>query len=163
VALAHRALFALLAALLSGCAGFTTLNVESDAADGKARGFRYYESAPFLVVFFDGVGSFTTEVLFLPDTTRKRSIQPYSYAASNKATLGFAEGRLASAKAVVDETVLPSAVISALEKVAKQQVRDAPKPVPALHIFRIVKVCNKWMLVGEKAPEPTAECPGEKP
>jgi hypothetical protein len=164
VALAHRACFALLAALLSGCAGFTTANVDTEEADAKARGFRYYESAPFLVVFYDGEEFLTTEVLFLPDTTRKRSIQPYSYAASNKATFTFAEGRLTGAKAVVDETVLPSAIISALEKAALADLRSKAKeakPEPSLHLFRIVKRCGDWHLAGTKrAPR---SCPGDLP
>src|SRR5688572_8591116 len=155
VALAHRACFALLAALLPGCAGFTTTNIASAEDEAKARGFRYYESAPFLLVHLDAKGSPTTEVLYLPDTTRKRSIQPYAYGASNKATLTFAEGRLTQSKAVVDETVLPSAVLSALEKIALARMKilreEPPKAAPSLHLFRIVKEGDQWGLAGGQA------------
>lgn len=151
-----RALAAILAATaLGGCAGFTTVNIDSDEDDARARGFRYYESAPFLLVYTDSKGGITSEVLFLPDTTKKRSIQPYAYAASNKSFLKFTEGRLTQAKAVVDETVVPLAAIPELEKLAKGVLRvdpgAGPKQLPAPYLFRIVKVGERWSLQGGQA------------
>lgn len=152
-----RALAALLAATaLGGCAGFTTVNIDSEADDLEARGFRYYESAPFLLIHTDSKGGITSEVLFLPDTTKKRSIRPYAYAASNKSFLKFTEGRLTQAKAVVDETGVPLAAIAELEKLAKAAMRtvdpaDGPKHLPAPYLFRIVKTGERWSLNGGQA------------
>src|SRR6476661_31910 len=108
----------LAALLISGCAGFKNMNIVTDADEKEARGFRYYETTPFLLLYTDGKGGLVSEVHYLPDYTKKRSIEPYAYAASNKATLKFENGRLAEAKAIVDESIVPVAVIGALEKIA---------------------------------------------
>jgi hypothetical protein len=69
-----------------------------------------------LLVYTDGKGGLVSKVLYLPDSTKLRTIKPYSYGAVNNTTLKFDKGRLLQAKAVVDETAIPSATISALKK-----------------------------------------------
>jgi hypothetical protein len=145
-------------ALAAGCAGLKMENVDTDEADAKARGFRYYETSPFLLVHTDSKGGLKSEVLYLPDKTKKRSIEPYAYGASNKATLKFKEGHLIQAKAVVDETVVPVAIISALEKVASKAIfgldqggQPRKNTLPAPYLFRLVKSGGQWKLEGGQA------------
>jgi hypothetical protein len=151
---AARVAAVLSAAALSGCAGLTIKPVPNDAADNAAEGFRYYRSAPFLLVYADNKGGLETKILYLPDTTKKMSVHPYSYLASNNATLVFDKGRLTQAKAEVDETVIPAAAVAALETVAKELVAaklvlpTQPIKAPAPYLFRIVKKQGHWTLEG---------------
>jgi hypothetical protein len=137
-----------LALVLAGCAGIDVTTIGTDAArDASARGFRYYQSAPFLFVASDGKGGVTGVIKFLPDTTQKMSIRPYAFASSNETTLTFDGGVLSGASTVVDETTVPSAALDALAKVltaaaraslaAPDVVDDATVPVP--YLFRIVQ------------------------
>lgn len=112
-------------ALLSGCAGTKVGQIANPAykvsgkfSDAEAQGIRYYESAPFLLVYSDGKGGIVSKLLFLPDLTQKRTVDPYALLASNNTTLTFTNGVLTQGKTVVDETVVPKAVAGALEKAA---------------------------------------------
>lgn len=113
------------AALLSSCAGTIVGRISNPAyqvdgrfSDTKAQGIRYYESAPFLLVYSDGKGGLVSKLLFLPDLTQKRTVDPYALLASNNTTLTFTTGVLTQGKTVVDETIVPKAVVGALEKAA---------------------------------------------
>src|SRR5262249_38165878 len=104
------------------------------------------ESAPFLFVHSDGKSGLTGEIVFLPDTTRQRSIRPYATWASNDATLMFTNGVLTQAKEDVDQTqvaaaaldgltkVLSTAGLNAIEEKRAQKVLAAPPP----YLFKIV-------------------------
>jgi hypothetical protein len=125
---------------LGGCAGIDSKSLDSKT-DADDRGFRYYETSPFLLVFADGKGSLESKLLYLPDSTKKRSIRPYNYGAKNDATLKFDQGRLVQAKAVVDETIIPGAVIQAMEKVALANITAAnggKDGIPAPVLYRIL-------------------------
>lgn len=146
--------------LLAGCAGIDSKSIpprdaDLDTVDAKDLGFRYYETSPFLLLYADGKGGLVSKVLYLPDTTKKRSIRPYNYGAKNDVTLKFDHGRLVQAKAVVDETVIPVAVVAALEKVAVAYTKAGnggsdTLPVPSL--YRILgKPDGTWSLEGTKA------------
>lgn len=113
------------AMILSGCAGTNVARVSSPEygvggkfPDSQANGIRYYESAPFLLVYTDGKGGLVSKLMFLPDLTRKRVIDPYATLASNNTTLTFTNGVLTQGKTEVDETVVPKALVGALEKAA---------------------------------------------
>gem|GEM_PF-3076201 len=148
-----------LAALLvaAGCAG---INVEpvDDQTDAAARGFRFYESAPFILVFTDNKGGLVSELHYLPDLTRKQHVKPYNYFASNHTTLTFSNGMLTQAKAEVDETAIPNAAIAGLQQVAtgivaaaNANVADPALQVPAPYLFRVVKKNGKWQLAGDNS------------
>src|SRR5687767_5295823 len=87
-----RVLFAGITTLaLVGCAGTTVRDVSDQTpdtteneADQDARGIRYYERAPFILVHSDGKGGLVSELLFIEDTTRKRAIRPYAVLSQNK-------------------------------------------------------------------------------
>ncbi len=137
--------------VLAGCAGVSVVTVkESDAqnqcikaslrsiCDEKATGFRYYEPAPFLFVHSDGAGGIAAEVVWLPDTTKKMSISPYAYLASNKTTLTFANGMLTEASTAVDETIIPNAVLSAIVTAGVKAIAGSEgSQVPVPYLFKI--------------------------
>src|SRR5262249_22728653 len=102
---------------VANCAGFDIKTIRLPADEASARGFRYYESAPFLFVHSDGKSGLTGEIVFLPDTTRQRSIRPYATWASNDATLMFTNGVLTQAKEDVDQTQVAAAALDGLTKV----------------------------------------------
>lgn len=125
-----RTFFLSVTALLAGCAGTTVRPVGDTATEERAKGIRYYESAPFLLVYTDGKGGVVSQVIFLPDVTTKRSIDPFAVLAQNETTLTFTDGVLTQSKSVVDETVVPKAVVSALEKAATAAIGMAAADAP---------------------------------
>ena len=101
---------------LTACAG---LNVTPVFDDTSANGIRYYEPATFLLVYSDAAGSVKTEIITLPDTTRKMVAKPHTVLAKNKQVLSFSNGMLTQSDQEADSTAIPSAVISAI-KIAAQ-------------------------------------------
>lgn len=125
---------------LCACAG-VTIHKEK-AADN---GIRYYEPAPFLLVYSDSKGGLISKVIWLPDTTRVMTLKPYAYFAKNESSFKFEKGVLTQAKSVADETVIPAAIVSALKTAAVAAVTAANKAtkdevpvVPAPYLYRIV-------------------------
>lgn len=148
-------LIATIPVILTGCAGLSVGPVAKDAED-KAKGYRFYQPAPFLFVRSDGKGGLTSEIVYLPDTTQKMSVRPYAVLASNNATLSFSNGILTEAAAVVDETVVPVAFVDALSKAAaaaiaadQPQIPQATVPVP--YLFKITVHRNSITLSGGPA------------
>lgn len=144
------------AGALAGCAGLKMENAPAGYSDTSAEGFRYYDTSPFFLVYTDGKGGIKSQVLYLPDKQKKRSIKPYAYGAKNDTTLKFENGMLKEAKAVVDETVIPVAAISTLEKIATSLVKAAnggADGIPAPYLFRIQwnKALQTWSLEGGQA------------
>jgi hypothetical protein len=147
---------------LTGCAGTTVarisnpdLGIQGKFADDKAQGIRYYESAPFLLVYSDGKGGLTSQLLFLPDATQKRTIDPFAVLASNNSTLTFVNGVLTQGKSVVDTTVVPKAIVGSLEKLATAAIAsalanqtDKGTQLPPPQLYRIVISKDSARLVG---------------
>jgi hypothetical protein len=144
------------ALLVLGCPGVTVKPLPSDPVEEKkVKGIRYLRDAPFLLVYSDGKGGLLSEVLFLPDTTQRMSARPYAILASNEAAFKFANGVLTGQEIKVDETIVPTAVLSSLETVASAALKafntagasaDAALPAPSL--FRIVVRGNRLGLAG---------------
>lgn len=136
-------------ALAAGCAG-TVVRPISAAEDATADGIRYYESAPFLLVSTDGRGGIESRILYLPDVTAIRSVDPYATLAKNGTTLTFTNGVLSQSKTVIDETVVPSTIVTALETAAKAALAAANAPdqagrevdLPLPQLYRIVIEAN---------------------
>lgn len=140
--------------LLSGCAGIDVVTIASAEADASATGLRYYDTSPFLLIYSDARGGLKSELLYLPDMAKKRAIKPYNYAAGNDTVLQFENGRLVQAKAAVNETLIPGAIVSSLETLAAARIRATPAPgntIPAPYLFRIVKQDGQWRLAGQQA------------
>lgn len=142
---------------ITGCAGTNVSRISSPQygvggkyTDDQADGIRYYESAPFLLVYSDGKGGVVSKLLFLPDLTRKRVIDPYAVLSSNNSTLTFTNGVLTQGKTVVDETVVPKAVVGALEKAATALLSGAfnapgappSAQLPPPQLFKVVLLPN---------------------
>jgi hypothetical protein len=109
------------------CAGITaeedSLRPEEKEQRGflyshKSRGFRHYLPATYILVYTDNAGGIVTKSLTLPDTSRRMSVRPHTFLASNDLELSFARGILGSAKSDADATAVPKALIAAAEKVA---------------------------------------------
>jgi hypothetical protein len=128
-----------LAALLCGCSATVTHQRATDAS----KGIRYYESAPFLLVYSDGKGGLNWQVRYLPDQTRLMSVSPNIKLSHAEMTLYFQNGMLASESAMGDSTEVPKAIIAAVQSVAPLLllgVLEGPgKPgFPAPHLYKIV-------------------------
>jgi len=155
------------ALMLSACAGTTvsriahpgvpqTADQPADMNDDDASGIRYYESAPFLLVYSDGKGGLVSQLVYLPDLTQKRVINPYAYLAANNSTLTFDKGVLTQGKVIADETVVPKALIGVLQQSAAASIGrsfnaagGAPSPqLPPPQLFRIVLEKGQARLVG---------------
>lgn len=150
--IARAAQCSLLLVLLAGCAGVDVTVVADAKADAAANGFRYYDTSPFLLLYTDARGGIRSELLYLPDTTKKRAITPYHYAAGNDTVLTFDQGRLVQARSAVNETVLPAAVLKSLESIAAARLTAGPdNTIPAPYLFRIIKQGGDWALAGQQA------------
>lgn len=172
----HQIVYAVTAALiLTGCAGLNVNPIASDNTgdrglnDRTANGIRYYEPAYFLLVYSDAAGSVKTDVLVLPDTTRKMVAKPYSFLANNKQTLTFTDGMLSESTQDVDATAVPVALIqaaqSAAEAAAKLGLFNAPSTTkserPSLSAPRLYKIVihgSRVTLLGS-APGDTVQLP----
>jgi hypothetical protein len=139
-------LCALVVPALYGCAGVDFESLGHDRArDEQARGFRYWQPAPFLFVRSDGQGGMSAEVKWLPDTTQKMSARPHTFFASNQTKLEFADGVMTSSATTVDETAVVNASLAALGKVlvasaggAKDAAGGPPDRIPVPIIYKIV-------------------------
>jgi hypothetical protein len=146
---------------LCACAGIHTHPILTDNDEASNRGFRYYESSPYLLVQTDNEGGLKSQLLYLPDETKKRSIRLFNYAASISITLEFTHGVLTHGVADVDETVVPNAIISALETAAKAAIMggNTPEgkktpPLPGPYLFKILIKGDQVTLKGGQAEEP---------
>lgn len=137
--------------VLSGCAGYTVKN-DQDALQG----IRYYEPAPFLLVYSDGKGNLTSQIIMMPDLTQKRVIDLYAYAAKNKGTLDFENGVLTKSEMTIDSAAVPEALIGTIQTLGVAAIGaafNAPesgttRSIPAPYLFKIVVGVKDTTLVG---------------
>ena len=153
-------ILSLVSMTLTSCAGLEVKPVTPQTESG-AKGFRYYEPAPHLLVYTNNQGGLTSQILFLPDLDREMSIRPYNYLATSNVQLAFTNGMLSNTTSSIDETVIPKALISAVEKVASaagplaaanEATTSVPQlsnnVVPAPSIYKIVLSGDDVILVG---------------
>lgn len=104
---------------LESCAGTETTTIrlygsgDPKAEDIAADGIRYYEHVPYLLVYSDGKGGLKSQMLYLPDTTKKKVVRPYVWMANNNLVLTFDKGVLTESVDTIDETIVPKAAIDA--------------------------------------------------
>lgn len=145
--------------LVSGCAGFKAGPVLDDTNDSEADGIRYYETAPFLLVYSDGKGNLTSQIIMMPDTSKKMVIDLHAIAAKNESTLTFQDGMLTSSKFVVDSTVVPAKLIDTIQTLGTAAISSAfnapqsgsTRQVPSPYLFKIVIDPEGTKLVGGAA------------
>jgi hypothetical protein len=151
--------------LLAGCAGYSASPIHTNELDIKAKGVRYYEVAPFLLVYSDGKGNLTSQIVMMPDTSKKMVMNLYAYASKNNSTLTFENGVLTSSKFVLDSTTVPSALIDTIQTLGTAAVSaafNAPnagttRTIPAPYLFKIVVDNNGTRLVGGQGVGPDGQ------
>lgn len=87
------------------------------AEEADARGIRYYENVPFILVHAVP-GGYKSETIYLPDTSTIHSARPIQFLASNSVNLTLKDGVLTQAESTVDATEVPKAVIAAAKAYA---------------------------------------------
>ena len=145
-----------LSASLAGCAGFSARPVATADEDASANGIRYYEMAPYLLVYADGKGGITSSIEMMPDTSRKMVMDLNAFASANNTTLTFVNGVLTSSKFVVDNTAVPAAIVETIKTLGVAAVSNAMndpesnivRQIPAPYLFKIVVDRNGTRLVG---------------
>jgi hypothetical protein len=153
---------------LAGCAGVSHRSIASKDADLHARGFRYYDAAPYLLVQTNGTGGLTTELKWLPDRSKLRQATPYQFLAKNDSTFTFTGGVLTGSDSVGDGTAIPKAFIEAAEKTisaglkaglfddpSAPKTRSIPRYAPRVYLFKIVKIDGEWTLLGAEGTAPS--------
>jgi hypothetical protein len=134
-----KRLIVLLSLLVAGCAANVTHELESS----NSSGLRYYESAPYLLVYPNGKGGLVWQVLFLPDQSHVMVARPEVWGGRVQMAIKFQNGVLTNATTVGDTTVVPKAMIaavqSALPLIAKAALEAPPEHLfPAPSIYKIV-------------------------
>jgi hypothetical protein len=113
-------------------------------AEADAKGFRYYQASPYVLITTDNDGGLTSTIVYLPDPNKLFSARPYNVMSTNHTTLEFANGVLSTSAVDVDETILPKAVISAVETAAGAAIKallDEPaadRLVAPPYLYKIV-------------------------
>jgi len=132
-------------------------------ADAAASGIRYYETAPYLLVFADGKGGIKWKIYYLPDQTQKRTIEPSVFLASITTNHTFSNGMLTGNKVTADTTTLPKAVITAVQGLLTSAAAlDQAKPdhvVPPPRLYKIKIDDGKVELLGGAGDVPVQVLP----
>ena len=143
-----------LTGLLTSCAGVTHQAITTCKQEKAARGVRYYDSSPYLLVQTDNQGGLTSDFMYLPDPNKKRQARPFTFLSSNTTTLSFQNGILTDSSSDTDSSAVPAAVIKALEQAAVSAAKltafdvAKTKQAPRVYLFKIIKKDGQWRLVG---------------
>lgn len=133
-------LLAALTASVSSC----TATVVYEHATAASTGIRYYESAPYLLIYSDGKGGLKWQILYLPDQSHTMSATPEVRGGAAQMTLYFQNGVLGTSTVQGDTTAIPSAILAAAQAAVPlligAGVFEGPKPVPfpSPYLFKIV-------------------------
>jgi hypothetical protein len=139
-----------------GCAGFTAKPVTSDVQDSQEDGVRYYEIAPYLLVYSDGNGNLNSRIEMMPDTSRKMVMDLHAFASKNNSTLTFENGVLVSSNFVLDNTAIPTQLIESIKTLGTAAIANAfnepgagtVRRIPPPYLFKIVVDSDGTRLVG---------------
>jgi len=134
-----------------GCAGVTYTAINTPEQDQKAKGFRYYDTSPYLLITRQDANTFTSQLLYLPDQTKKFQAHPYCFLAINNNTFTYGNGEqagvLTDTSVESDSTAVPAAIIAAAQKVAAARMMlDLPPKVLEHDVLlgKIVKRNHEW-------------------
>jgi len=142
--------------LMAGCSA--TVKHQIVAEDANEKGVRYYDSAPYLIVYSDGMGGLKWQIRYLPDQSRLMAANPIIDGARTEMTLYFQNGVLSSASTIGDTTELPKALIGAVQSAlpflvdAKVAALDGTKPLgfPAPYLYKLIIRNNTVEFLGEQ-------------
>jgi len=151
--------------LLTGCAGTIVKPIANAEMDKKIKGIRFYQPAPFLLVFANGKRQLSSKVIYMPDTNRKMSVRTRAILASNDTNLTFSNGMLTKSIITVKQTEVPVALLDAALKLASAAASaafnapDSPqgKVIPGPWLFKIVVEETVTKLVGGSGLTPDGE------
>jgi hypothetical protein len=113
-----------LLAIFISCSGVNAVRIQTTEDDLRAKGFRYYESSPYILVYSDGK-ALKSDLIYLPDRTRKMSVELFDFISSNTAKLTFSNGVLTSSEVEGDSTAVPKAVVESAKQVAIAAAKSA--------------------------------------
>lgn len=145
---------------LIGCAGISggQLDLSDKKAGDTLPGIPYYESSTFLMVIPEPTGGYTTEFVELPDPSRLRYIDPWTFLSKHDYTLTFKDGVLVSSNSNIDATKVPIALIDAAVSAAKSSIAQAAvladsdesteRSYTSPYLFKVVMKDNKTELIG---------------
>jgi hypothetical protein len=142
---------------ISGCAA----NVVHSLETTRSTGIRYYESAPYLLVYSNGKGGLVWQIMALPDQSHVMQASPQVLAGRVQMALKFQNGVLISATSVGDSSVVPKAIIAAVQSALPLIVRSAlegpsNKSFPAPSLYKIIVKGDQIIFVGGKGDQDIA-------
>ena len=118
-----------------------TVTHRRDANDTAEKGVRYYNSAPYLLVYSDGKNGLNWQIIYLADQTRVMTADPEAVGGVTQMSLSFSSGVLTSASTTGDTTAIPKALIAAVQTALPLLAAGAgpPRPgFPAPSLYRLV-------------------------
>jgi hypothetical protein len=119
----------------------------ADTSSESTTGIRYYEAAPYLLIYSDGMGGLKWQILSLPDQSHIMTATPISMLGKTQMTLSFQNGTLSSASSGGDTTAVPNAIFAAAQAAVPlivagvAEAKAAPvHPIgfPAPYLYKIV-------------------------
>jgi hypothetical protein len=116
----------LLSVFAMGCSATVTHQVEGP--NGSGTGIRYYENAPYLIIYSDGHGGLKWQICYLPDQSRIMTATPVINGGHTEMTLYFQNGVLASGSMTGDTTEVAKAVITAVQNALPLLLAAAESP-----------------------------------
>ncbi len=144
--------------LIGGCSATVKHQIVAD--DVHEKGVRYYDSAPYLIVYSDGMGGLKWQIRYLPDQSRLMAANPTIDGARTEMTLYFQNGVLSSASTAGDTTELPKALIGAVQSAlpflegAKVTALDGtetkPLGFPAPYLYKLIIRNDTVEFIGEQ-------------
>jgi hypothetical protein len=138
--MARPVLIVALCILISGCSATVTHKVSTN--DETATGIRYYDSAPYLLVYSDGKNGLNWQIIYLADQSHVMTATPQIIGGHTEMTLSFSSGVLSTASTIGDTTALPKALIAAVQTALPLLAAAAAGPAqpgfPAPSLYRLV-------------------------
>lgn len=131
--------------------------IENLSADKLNEGIRYLDNSPYLLIYSGGDGKIVSQIIYLPDPYKLRSVKPYNNMASITADLEFdpIKGmKKHDEKVDATTTVKPffSALKAAVPKLIDPTLNDPNKRISidyqAPYLYKIVATKQGWMFIG---------------
>jgi hypothetical protein len=110
-----------LAVMICGCADVKYYRISDDKEDAKSctSGLRYFDTSTYFLLQHDTNDptgkAFSTQILYLPDETKKNQAQVRCFLAVNTSSFTFSNAVLTDTTISTDTSVVPVAIINALE------------------------------------------------
>lgn len=144
---------------IAGCA--RTVYTPVDPKDDNSDGFRFYQSSPYLLVYTNGKGGITTQILYIADPAKLVSAKPKNFLSKSDLSMEFENGVLTKSKSDIDATIVPSTIIKAAQSVATTFLAGANDPkksiternMPAPQLYKIVVNGSTVSFIGSENKE----------